>query len=311
MPDGFIVIAICIAFIITLLGAIIFGICYAFNNKIDQLVLNNSEKIAILQKLNAKTKFHSIKSNFIEKKHYDNKSNFNKIAPEYVMSHAIKNNIGYYTDFCQKVKENRQEYIEYIANVRKIKFDITREKCEELGISFENFLKRESKLFEKTILKPTCDCFFTIIMTYSSPKGKVNLSKRGQFNFDNMVACLESISRSHLDKETYKNLAAVERGEVSDSLRYDVLNRDGFRCVICGASAKEGAHLHVDHIIPIAKGGKSTPQNLRTLCERCNIGKSDKMEGAVRVRSESAYKLDICPYDNPRGYRHTPPYGIH
>lgn len=65
---------------------------------------------------------------------------------------------------------------------------------------------------------------------------------------------------------------------MSDSLRYDVLRRDGFRCQICGITAKEGAKLHVDHIIPVSKGGKTILSNLRTLCDRCNMGKSAKIE---------------------------------
>ena len=63
---------------------------------------------------------------------------------------------------------------------------------------------------------------------------------------------------------------------MTDSLRYDILRRDNYRCQICGITAKEGAKLHVDHIMPIAKGGKTVPDNLQTLCDRCNLGKSDK-----------------------------------
>ena len=32
---------------------------------------------------------------------------------------------------------------------------------------------------------------------------------------------------------------------------------------------------HVDHIIPIAKGGETKLYNLQTFCETCNLGKSD------------------------------------
>ena len=41
-------------------------------------------------------------------------------------------------------------------------------------------------------------------------------------------------------------------------------------------TAKDGVKLHVDHIIPVYKGGKTTMSNLQTLCDRCNLGKSDK-----------------------------------
>lgn len=43
-----------------------------------------------------------------------------------------------------------------------------------------------------------------------------------------------------------------QRKLMTDSLRYDILKRDGFRCVICGRTANDGVKLHVDHIIPIA-----------------------------------------------------------
>ena len=61
---------------------------------------------------------------------------------------------------------------------------------------------------------------------------------------------------------------------MTPSLRYKIMQRDGFRCRLCGASAADGAKLHVDHICPVSKGGKTEPDNLRTLCERCNLGKS-------------------------------------
>lgn len=78
-----------------------------------------------------------------------------------------------------------------------------------------------------------------------------------------------------------------QRRLMTDSLRYDVMQRDGFRCVLCGATAKEdGVKLHVDHITPISKGGKTEMANLRTLCERCNLGKGSKIEG-VAVMDEA------------------------
>ncbi|MCC6294516.1 MAG: HNH endonuclease [Bryobacterales bacterium] len=46
---------------------------------------------------------------------------------------------------------------------------------------------------------------------------------------------------------------------------------------LCGASPaiQRGVQLEVDHILPWSKGGKSTIDNLQTLCSACNEGKSD------------------------------------
>lgn len=65
--------------------------------------------------------------------------------------------------------------------------------------------------------------------------------------------------------------------DVNLRMRFIVMQRDYFKCCACGASpAKDpSVVLHVDHIIPWAKGGETTLQNLQTLCSKCNLGKSD------------------------------------
>ena len=63
-------------------------------------------------------------------------------------------------------------------------------------------------------------------------------------------------------------------------LRYQVLKRDNFSCCQCGASpAKDpSVSLHIDHIIPWSKGGRTTLDNLQTLCSKCNLGKSNQAD---------------------------------
>lgn len=60
-------------------------------------------------------------------------------------------------------------------------------------------------------------------------------------------------------------------------LRWHVLQRDRFTCCACGASPAitPGVELHVDHTIPWSKGGETILENLRTLCSKCNLGKSN------------------------------------
>lgn len=57
--------------------------------------------------------------------------------------------------------------------------------------------------------------------------------------------------------------------------RFLILRRDGFRCQLCGRSAKDGVVLELDHKHPWSKGGRDEPDNLWTLCYECNRGKSD------------------------------------
>ena len=71
--------------------------------------------------------------------------------------------------------------------------------------------------------------------------------------------------------------AKEDDGRVRLGIRYRALVRDNFKCVLCGASPAVNplCRLHIDHIHPYSKGGATTFENLRTLCESCNIGKSN------------------------------------
>jgi 5-methylcytosine-specific restriction endonuclease McrA len=61
-------------------------------------------------------------------------------------------------------------------------------------------------------------------------------------------------------------------------LRYEVLKESDGKCVLCGASAKDGAKLQVDHIKPKSKHPELMfeKSNLQVLCAPCNLGKSNK-----------------------------------
>lgn len=61
---------------------------------------------------------------------------------------------------------------------------------------------------------------------------------------------------------------------IPSHVKQEVWKRDHGRCVLCG----ETDNLHFDHDIPFSKGGSSlTSMNVRLLCARHNIQKSDKI----------------------------------
>lgn len=50
--------------------------------------------------------------------------------------------------------------------------------------------------------------------------------------------------------------------------------RQKYKCACCGKSTKE--KKHVDHIVPISRGGSNWPSNLQILCPPCNLTKAAK-----------------------------------
>jgi hypothetical protein len=85
-------------------------------------------------------------------------------------------------------------------------------------------------------------------------------------------------------EETYYDLSEdlIQRNKLKPRTRIiptevkkEVWKRDGGKCVLCGAEDE----LHFDHDLPYSKGGSSiNVNNVRILCARHNLQKSDKIE---------------------------------
>ncbi len=69
-----------------------------------------------------------------------------------------------------------------------------------------------------------------------------------------------------------------DRREIRLGLRFEILKRDSFKCVLCGDSPATNplCKLHVDHVVPFSRGGKTEAGNLRSLCETCNVGRGNR-----------------------------------
>lgn len=75
---------------------------------------------------------------------------------------------------------------------------------------------------------------------------------------------------------------AFER-KITKEIRAQVLDRNGFTCQMCGASAGEPhpfdigrkVRLHLGHIVDKSNGGEDSYENLRALCSVCNEGASN------------------------------------
>jgi len=104
-------------------------------------------------------------------------------------------------------------------------------------------------------------------------------SRMNQDEPNNVEQILKKEEQKQVRTEIERHSVAVEdRRTIPLGLRYKVLSRDKFKCVRCGASPATDptCRLHMDHILPFSKGGKTTLENLQTLCENCNLGKGNR-----------------------------------
>lgn len=56
----------------------------------------------------------------------------------------------------------------------------------------------------------------------------------------------------------------------------EILRRQKYRCAYCGTSVRKISNRHVDHIMPLSKGGSNGKGNLQVLCPPCNLRKAAK-----------------------------------
>lgn len=164
-------------------------------------------------------------------------------------------------------------YIQDIYHNRKYLKEYNKEYLSILNSINYNFIKKYylNKLLNKIKLKPKINFSLKIKVIYK------NYKVYRIYTYDNLLLLVKKLKDVKLRKELKRKFMKQERSKMTDGLRYDVLKRDNFKCCVCGYGSLDNVKLHVDHIIPISKGGKTKLDNLQTLCERCNLGKSDKL----------------------------------
>lgn len=112
--------------------------------------------------------------------------------------------------------------------------------------------------------------------------------------------CRESVRRWVREHpEQVKALSARRRcrveaaGKLSASTVRDLYLESGGRCAWCGTSVHSGRRgWHLDHIVPVSKGGTNARRNLAVTCPTCNPRKKD--------RSLSTFLAELRARPNPR-----------
>jgi hypothetical protein len=179
---------------------------------------------------------------------------------------------------------------ETLADVQRVAEDISR-----LEEAIGNLQSREADIVSKInppafILKRYANEFWQLVgielspitvpyaqykFQYTSAGG--NSGQVAEVHLD--TATLDALSQTLDQKIRWTKSAAGQRALMTARLRGWIKDRDGHTCKHCGISVVAEPHLllEVDHILPVSRGGFSTPDNLQTLCWRCNRTKGSKV----------------------------------
>ncbi|MBO7560701.1 HNH endonuclease [Candidatus Saccharibacteria bacterium] len=118
--------------------------------------------------------------------------------------------------------------------------------------------------------------FETYNFSYVSAGGNSIAKNTVVMDMDNLEGFIKYLN----SQIKWKNSIAGQRALMTALLREKIKQRDRYTCKKCGASVFKEPNLllEIDHIVPLARGGKTTEDNLQTLCWRCNRKKGSKIE---------------------------------
>lgn len=149
---------------------------------------------------------------------------------------------------------------------------------------------KDRPIIVKTKICTTCGREFNTIHNHktchSKHCGKDILRNRKIASHKEIIKCVicnkpmikKSKAHKYCSKRCIKKGGKIKYKKNKKLNYYEIFKRDGFRCMYCGKTPKEdGVKLVIDHIIPIAKGGKSEPQNMITSCSKCNSYKGIRL----------------------------------
>ncbi|PMQ18523.1 HNH endonuclease [Glutamicibacter arilaitensis] len=181
---------------------------------------------------------------------------------------------------------------ETLADVQRVATDISR-----LEEAVANVQRRETEIVSminppEFILQRYADEFWSLVGVHLSPITVPYPNYKFQYvsaggnsgqtvNIDLNTSTLDALSETLAQKIRWAKSAAGQRALMTSRLRGWIKDRDHHTCQnpTCGASVavEPNLLLEVDHIVPVSKGGLSEPENLQTLCWRCNRAKGAKM----------------------------------
>ena len=96
---------------------------------------------------------------------------------------------------------------------------------------------------------------------------------------DRVIKCVDgSIIKIPAVMKLIKIIRMIYRNRVPYSKR-NVMTRDEYTCAYCGSNRQ----LTIDHIIPVAQGGKSSFENCVTACQICNHKKGNRTPSEVNM----------------------------
>lgn len=216
------------------------------NRKYVDFVNEHSLAIRAIKELNSKYQFSPIYP-LIYKYCYDSTRNFEDVSCKDYLIYQFHLNTLSVRRIIKSRNNNISKEIDY-----KSKVDLAKDKLGNFDVSIEDLNEEkmrniESIVFNDLIEKVNTD-FYAEVHLYLT-RGRMHRvidEKKESFDLNEIIDALKSIDSSKLKDgrrfysvEVWNSIERVERAKVSNELRQEIFERDGYTCVNCGSTEKE------------------------------------------------------------------------
>ena len=268
-----IVIAILVfIFLLIVAGITLLIVFLVSNSKHKNFAITNSVAIRKLKEINKKYHFSKL-YRYDYRNTYDNEDFYRTISCKDYLVYELQFKQSDAWKEIKKSKANRKLFNEYVKEIKDSHLMYGKFVGDVSKFNKKKLIKYEKEEVKRITLSPATNSQIKVTLIRTLINGRRMESKSKTFYEQEIVGILNGLKNKrgsfYLNNEIWESICRVERGKVSNKLRFAIYERDHNRCRICGSRR----NLEIDHIYPIAKGGKSTYDNLQTLCHRCNMRK--------------------------------------
>lgn len=264
-----------VAFLVVFLS--IFLPVQIVRQKYIKFIDKHSAALKQLRRINSIYEFKIVQS-FDMENSYDNENFYNNISPRDYLTYQLVYIHKKVNQALADTLSNKNLYFQYTKEIKDTcvfgKYDL-----EAVLSNRKKLMRFEKKIFADNIKKPKIEFSIYVNLRLTNINGTFKSSKANTFYPGDIKGIIAKLNQKNgtffLNNEIWASLCRVERGKVTNKVRFSIYKRDHYRCKKCGIKIND---LEIDHIIPIAKGGKSTYDNLQTLCRNCNYKKGSSLD---------------------------------
>ncbi|WP_291788994.1 HNH endonuclease [Maribacter sp.] len=106
---------------------------------------------------------------------------------------------------------------------------------------------------------------------YLNNKDAINTYKRERYNSEEGKALVKAVNQERRSKKR-----STSDGTVTGGFIIHLLKEQNYKCAISGKDISNG-NYHLDHVIPLSKGGTHTSSNIQLLQPSTNMSKKDSI----------------------------------